>query len=139
LELIPGLHIRLKIRALIREMGGGHTFRSEFVLLKLLRSLGIDSQPINVYKYELCLEGWGAGDGRRPLRSKYFSSCFPHKEGGGEGKIIRQTCRQKKRIGIQTAMVFKIGVAGGCFSLSLSTHTRDLDVSNGPKKVYLFR
>jgi hypothetical protein len=91
---------------------------------------------------------WGAGDGRRPLRSKRIISLHvshAKREGGGKGKIIciRQTYRHTKNcIGIKTAMVFEIGVAGGCFSLSLSKHNQDLyiDVSSGPqKKVCLFR
>ncbi len=59
--------------------------------------------------------------------------------GGGEVKITRQT-EKKDRYSRTTAIVFKIGEAGGCFSLSLTTNNRDLYsdcFQCGPKKMCL--
>ncbi len=72
-------------------------------------------------------------------------SSFPKPRGRG-GERAHQNMKNiqtpKKRIGRKTAIVFKVSVAVGCFSLSLSTNYRDLCINCfqcGPKKVCLFR
>ncbi len=60
------------------------------------------------------------------------------RERGGNMKNIKTP---KKRVGRMTAIIFEVGVAFGCFSLSLSTNYRDFSSivsSAAPKKCACF-